>query len=254
MVSTRGHPKDFPEPDLTPSRTSTPSRLTSRTSSSKAGGKWAHQISNVTLVWLGISLPLVAWDTGYVLLRPHSMPGGSLHWPLWVPYELYGKIDYIYGWKAFDEHNGFTAAQGALNAVESAMYLYYLYIMYAYGKRVGSGRTSAKRSSDARGFFAQRSIEGRYGAVAALVVYTAAIMTLSKTVLYWLNEYFSGFENIGHNTVIDLVFMWIIPNGAWLVLPTYIIYEVGGELLESLSKAAGASGPVPDDTIVVKRD
>ena len=27
-----------------------------------------------------------------------------------------------------------------------------------------------------------------------------------------LNEYYSGFVNIGHNTAIDLLFLWIIPK------------------------------------------
>jgi hypothetical protein len=97
------------------------------------------------------------------------MPGGALHWPLWVPYELYGKVDYIYGWKAFNEHNGFTAAQGALNCVETLCYLYYLYVLFAHG-----------RQAAAHG----RSVEGPQAGIAVLVVFSAAVMTLSKTVLY----------------------------------------------------------------------
>jgi hypothetical protein len=26
------------------------------------------------------------------------------------------------------------------------------------------------------------------------------------------NEYFSGFENVGHNTLPDLILLWIIPK------------------------------------------
>lgn len=245
MVSTRGHPQEFPEPDLTPSK-STPSRARA----SKA--KWAHTPSNLALIWLFISLPLVAWDAGYVLLRPHSMPGGSLHWPLWVPYDLYGKVDYIYGWKAFNERNGFTAAQTALNVVETLMYLYYLYITYAYGKqRTGQGRGAPSPATI--GFLGQqRAIEGRQGVIALLVGYTAAIMTVSKTALYWLNEYYSGFDNIGHNSFRDLLFLWIIPNGAWLVLPSYIIYLTGSEIIQGLSIASGAAISASDDTSLVK--
>ncbi|KAF4631082.1 hypothetical protein G7Y89_g7050 [Cudoniella acicularis] len=203
MVSTRGHPQDFPEPDLTPTK-STPSR------SRKA--KWAHTPSNVTILWLFISLPLVAWDTGYVMLRPYSMPGGSLHWPIWAPYELYGKVDYIYGWKAFNETNGFTGAQGALNIIESLMYFYYLYILFAHGRPAAArGRGTPKPS--VVGFLGQqRYVDGSKGALAVLVGFSAALMTLSKTILYWLNEYFSGFENIGHNKFMDLVLLWIIPK------------------------------------------
>ena len=175
MVSTRGHPKDFPEPDLTPTR-STPSRAQK--------GKWAHTPSNLAIGWLLLSLPLVAWDTGYIMLRPHTMPGGKLQWPLYVPYELYGQVDYIYGWKAYNERNGFTSAQGSLNVIESLMYFYYLYILYAFGIQSAlHGRGSPKPSTV--GFWGQqRAVEGRAGALAVLVGHSAAVMTVSKTVLY----------------------------------------------------------------------
>jgi len=227
MVSTRGHPKEFPEPDLTPTRStpSTPSK-SSRSRGARKGA-WAHTPSNLAIAWLLVSLPLVIWDTGYVMLRPLTMPGGSLHWPLYVPYELYGTVDYIYGWKAFNEHNGFTAAQGFLNIIETLMYGYYLYILYAYGKQSkGQGRGAPKASSV--GFLGQqRFVDGKMGGVAVLVAYSAALMTVSKTVLYCklcskcsdlllidlgLNEYYSGFENIGHNSIMNLIFLWIIPK------------------------------------------
>jgi hypothetical protein len=175
MVSTRGHPKDFPEPDLTPTR-STPSRVRK--------GKWAHTPSNLSIIWLFISLPLVAWDTGYVMLRPHTMPGGKWHWPLYVPYALYGKVDYIYGWKAYNAHNGFTAAQGLLNIVESVMYIYYLYILFAHGKQSTKAGREAPKPSNVGFLGQQRTVDGKWGALAVLVGYSAALMTVSKTVLY----------------------------------------------------------------------
>jgi hypothetical protein len=176
MVSTRGHPQEFPEPDLTPSR-AIPSRVARK-------GKWAHTPSNLTIIWLFISLPLVAWDTGYVMLRPYSMPGGSLHWPIWAPYELYGKVDYIYGWKAFNEKNGFTAAQGFLNIIESLMYVYYLYILYTVGKQSKAQGRGAPKVSNVGFLGQQRFVDGQKGAVAVLVAFSAAVMTVSKTVLY----------------------------------------------------------------------
>jgi hypothetical protein len=101
-----------------------------------------------------------------------------------VPYELYGKVDYIYGWKAFNEHNGFTSAQGMLNIIETLMYGYYLYILYAYGKQSkAQGRGAPKPS--AVGFLGQqRYVDGKEGGIAVLVAYSAALMTVSKTLLY----------------------------------------------------------------------
>ncbi|RDW83263.1 hypothetical protein BP5796_04754 [Coleophoma crateriformis] len=233
MVSTRSK-KEFTEPELTPTK-STPAR------SRKSSAKWAHTPSNVTLIWLAISLPLVIWDAGYVLLRPHSMPGGSLHWPIWAPYELYGTVDYIYGWKAYNERNGFTGAQTALNVVETAMYFYYLYVLYAYGKPSSAPGRGAPKPAKIGYLGEQRYVAGQEGALAVLVAFSAAVMTVSKTVLYWLNEYYSGFDNIGHNKFVDLIFLWIIPNGAWLVLPSYMIYICGSEILQGLVMASGKS-------------
>jgi len=248
MVSTRGHPKEFPEPDLTPTRGTGSRASPLRTT------KWIHNSSNLVAVWLFTSIPLVIWDTGYVMLRPLTMPGGSLHWPLYVPYDLYGRVDYIYGWKAFNEHNGFTSAQGLLNIIESLMYGYYLYILYAYGKQSKAhGRGTPKASTV--GFLGQRRfVDGQMGAKAVLVAYSAALMTVSKTVLYWLNEYYSGFANIGHNSFPDLLFLWIIPNGAWLVLPSYMIYLSGSEILQGLTIVGGGANPSSDDTALVKTE
>ncbi|KAI9645855.1 hypothetical protein NHQ30_005290 [Ciborinia camelliae] len=245
MVSTRGHPQEFPE---TPSRTpTTPSR-----SAPLRKGQWTHIPSKVTIIWLAFSLPLVAWDAGYCMLRPHSMPGGSLHWPIWTPYELYGRVDYIYGWKAFNEHNGFTGAQTFMNVVESLMYYYYLYIIYAYGKSSAAQGRGATKNSAVPG--EQRVVDGKMGALAVLVGYSAALMTFSKTVLYWLNEYYSDFGNIGHNSIPDLIFLWIIPNSAWIFVPGYIIYLTGSEILQGLAIAYGGATASNDDDSLVKTE
>lgn len=175
---------------------------------------WAHVPSQVTLAWLFISLPLVCWDIGYTQNRPWSMEGGALYWPLYVPYKLYGQIDYVYGWPSLDAKRGFCAAQGFMNMVETAMYIWYLWTMKKNNWRAG----------------------GKDGAKAVVVGFSAAVMTLSKTVLYCesllgshlvsyggglrlrtdgcvgANEYFESFANIGHNRAIDLLFLWIIPK------------------------------------------
>jgi hypothetical protein len=226
MVSTRHHPDEFPEP----SPTSSPSKaLTKATSTLRKSGPWAHSPSNIALGWLFISLPLVAWDCGYVLLRPYSMPGGALHSPLWVPYALYGRIDHIYGWPAYNSNNGFTSAQGAMNVMESAMYCYYLYIVAKYGKSQAKG---AKSNFATWWVMEEKTVPGMMGAVGAMVAFTGAVMTVAKTALYCeypnihippvnhfltnfilvLNEAFSGFNHIGHNDAATIVFLWVIPK------------------------------------------
>lgn len=58
------------------------------------------------------------------------------------------------------------------------------------------------------------------GAPAApLIGFTGALMTLSKSMLYLLQEYYCGWCAVGHNNFWDLVLLWIIPNGC-VALPS----------------------------------
>lgn len=133
--------------------------------------KWTHTPTSLTLVWLFISLPLVIWDTSYVLLRPYSMIGGDLHSPIFVPYGLYSTVDYVYGFPAYNGRDGFTGAQSSLNVVETLGYLIYLAIVWKVGTSQGLNRL-------------ERQVPGRWGAFAALLGFAISVMTLSKTTLY----------------------------------------------------------------------
>jgi len=119
--------------------------------------------------------------------------------------------------------------------------------LFAFGRQSKAQGRGAPKPSTIGFLGQQRYVDGQKGALAVLVAYSAAVMTVSKTVLYWMNEYYSGFENIGHNTVTDLIFLWIIPNGAWLVLPSYMIYLTGSEILQGLTIGAGGTTGSSDD-------
>ena len=56
-----------------------------------------------------------------------------------------------------------------------------------------------------------------------------------------LNEYFSKFENIGHNDLNSLVWLWIVPNGLWLIFPTYMCYVLAKEIVAAMhiAKSSG---------------
>ncbi|KMU91529.1 hypothetical protein CIHG_09281 [Coccidioides immitis H538.4] len=207
-----------------------------------------HIPSTLVILWLVASIPLVIWDTGYVLLRPHSMPGGALH-SVWSPYALYGTVDYIYGWPAYRARNGFTAAQASLNVVETIAYLFYLWTVWTHGKALGSrGKLKAPTRGISWFLFAKKHVGGRMGAVALLVVFSASVMTLSKTILYGLNEAFSGFDNVGHNSFSALVFLWIIPNGLWIVFPSLATYSLGAEIIDALEIVSGVSHNTAENT------
>ncbi|KAK4929645.1 hypothetical protein LTR49_003602 [Elasticomyces elasticus] len=181
---------------------------------------WSHTPPHLVLVWLAISLPLVLWDSGYVLLRPHSMSGGILHTPLWAPYALYAEVDKVYGTKALEEHNGWTATQTSFNIVETVGYLTYLYLVYTYGEIVPS---PGHYQSDPRHRISWHSLKGLNSSI------------------YWLIEAYSGFDNIGHNNMMRIIFVWIIPNGFWLVFPLYMAYIFGTEILRGLNNGVKRS-------------
>ncbi|KAH0342450.1 hypothetical protein KCU81_g5670, partial [Aureobasidium melanogenum] len=250
MVSTRSHPQDFASQTSDEVAPQTPSKpapaLMTMQSSTHRGDNdqrpWSHTPSVLTLTWLAVSLPLVIWDTLYVFLRPHSMPGGKYQKPLWVPYELYGQIDHIYGWPAYNSGNGFTAAQSTVNVVECAGYFYYLYLVYAYGRTEATVQGTGAPDKKHVGKPGQsRTVYGKTAAQAVLLLYGVALMTLSKTVLYWLNEAFSGFGNIGHNSASDIFFLWALPNGLWIILPIYLVYVSAKEILEGLEVAVSSN-------------
>ncbi|KAI9166528.1 hypothetical protein HJFPF1_02635 [Paramyrothecium foliicola] len=204
-----------------PSSSSSSRTAVTRTSAPRG---WQHEPTQFTLVWMAVSLPLVIWDTIYVLGRPHTMEGGALHWPLWAPYKLYGTIDLVYGWYAFDRRMGFTGAQGFLNLVETSMYLVYLWMHF-------KNKEAARATGSS----------GRHGALAVLIGFSAAVMTFSKTVLYWLQEYYGDYAHIGHNAPFELILLWIIPNGAWLVGSSYMIWDLGRSILNGLIGASAHS-------------
>ncbi|KAN0060360.1 hypothetical protein ACQY0O_007689 [Thecaphora frezii] len=173
-----------------------------------------HQPRTWISLWLGLSSLIIAWDFCFVFLRPRSMKGGDLSW-IWAPYELYGDIDHLYGFKAWDARDGLPAALSALNVVETCLNFAYVYLAH-------STRSPAKM------------------AAAPLVGFTAVTMTLSKTVLYILNDYFCDWCKTGHNSWHDRMFLWIIPNSLWVLIPSLIMYVLGRELYQNLKIVEGA--------------
>jgi hypothetical protein len=120
---------------------------------------------------------------------------------------LGGFVGQVYGVKALQENNGFTNAQckcllivtavdeltcsspliriaAAMNLVETTLNVFYLYLAHV----------------------------AKYPA-ASVVGFASVTMTLWKTVLYLLQEYYCNLCAVGHNDLKTLVVYWIIPNG-----------------------------------------
>lgn len=255
MVSTRQHPRgNFPatEPSPTkkqPSRNSTPAptgspdlsssptfksvtrravstarsvasdtiAVTSPPAPSQVGeSTWCHTVSNITVFWLTVSIPLVLWDSLYILLRPHTFSGGKVQWPIWKPYEIYASIDKVYSRSAWDAKEGFGGAQGVLNAVELVLYGLYAMIIYNHSAPARAGTGLQVSEGVSAWLSGGRKVRGKVGNRALMIGFAASVMTLSKTTLYCecasaiycearelicpdFNEYFSDFASVRHN-------------------------------------------------------
>ncbi|KAK6331390.1 hypothetical protein TWF730_004472 [Orbilia blumenaviensis] len=187
---------------------------------------YSHTPNRLFLLWLSISLPLVLWDFSYVMLRPHSMPGGKWHLP-WKPYALYCEIDLVYGFKHYYDGEGFNPAQSAMNFVEVLAYCYYLHLVRSGGK--GGMLLGADR------------VVGRTAGKAVVVGLVACTATFWKTVIYWLVEVLGGYKHIAHNDLNTIFWFWVLPNGPWLVLPLYGIYQFGTEVMDALAGDSAAT-------------
>jgi len=45
----------------------------------------------------------------------------------------------------------------------------------------------------------------------------------------------SSYAEVGHNSLERLVFLWIIPNGAWIVFPGILVKQFGAEIMQKLN-------------------
>ncbi|KAH8114789.1 hypothetical protein DFH11DRAFT_1703830 [Phellopilus nigrolimitatus] len=159
-------------------------------------------------LWFLVTAPVIFWDATYCFMRPRSFEGGDLHW-IWKPYEIYQEVDYVYGVEAYHRGDGFANAQSLLNVVETFLNLYYVYAQHLLASPA-----------------------------APIVGFAAAVMTLSKTVLYWAQEYYCGGCAIGHNDIWTLFWFWIVPNGLWLIFPTLIIAQLARDMSANLNLAS----------------
>ncbi|XP_070553233.1 uncharacterized protein [Ptychodera flava] len=151
--------------------------------------------------WFVASALIQTWDASFIWLRPHSLPGGKLH-SLWKPYALYIDIDLRYG----DLDDSFGLAQSLLNFAEVILLVVAL-IMNSQNHRCTT-----------------------------VTSFTVSTMTFWKTVLYFVmsTSLVNGSNMIGTSDPLKLIFLFLIPNGVWLLLPALSMISLGNRLAEPL--------------------
>jgi len=154
------------------------------------------------IIWLCIGYAIIAWDVLFVFMRPASFPGGSLA-GVWLPYAEYIRVDLSYG----DINNPFIWAQAIMSVIEISMVVAALYLNYR-----------------------------RRLPPAILLVFCASALTCAKTLLILLVEIVSGFENIGHNSLADMLFLYFVPNAVWILMPLLVVMSTGQFIIAQVDK------------------
>ncbi|RPA94953.1 hypothetical protein L873DRAFT_1775255 [Choiromyces venosus 120613-1] len=166
----------------------------------------------VILLWLLLSTPVVLYDAAFILLRPHTFTPNPLSF-LWRGHNFYATVDYVYSAHALSEQDGFPAAQSFMNLIESALNILYLYLYSSTGA----------------------------GSAGGLVVgFAAVVMTLSKTMLYLLNEVFAGGRHVLHNDLSTFIWCYAVPSSLWILFPAWCTVWFGGEILRRIDEGEGS--------------
>ena len=145
------------------------------------------------LLILILSMLITFWDALFVLMRPESLPGGKLAF-IWLPYAKYITIDTAYG----DINNHFVVAQALMTLFEIVIGVF----------AVGFYLASKHR-------------------LATLLAFSSFLLTGTKTVLIFVLEAVSHFVHVAHNSWHDLIFLYVIPNGIWIVIPYLCVLRLG---------------------------
>eukprot|EP00048_Salpingoeca_helianthica_P023066 m.22040 g.22040 ORF g.22040 m.22040 type:complete len:175 (-) comp8217_c0_seq1:49-573(-) len=155
------------------------------------------------VVWIQVSILIVLWDASFVLLRPLSMEGGPYE-AIYAPYKKYITVDKMYGHMEEDGTKFFIVAQSIVNLVEVTFLQISIFLHLQKDPRC------------------------------ELVAFSASLCVAAKTVLYATVEVVSGSRHTSQNNWADFIFLYVIPNGLWIVFPMLIVVTLGSRIATRL--------------------
>lgn len=68
-----------------------------------------------------------------------------------------------------------------------------------------------------------------------VIAFAVTLLTSSKTILYFLQEYYCGWCNTAQNDRFTFWTVWVATNGTWIVVPTIAVLVLGAGLIKALS-------------------
>ncbi|KAF2466905.1 uncharacterized protein BDR25DRAFT_305769 [Lindgomyces ingoldianus] len=188
---------------------------------------WAHTTRLPILIWCLWAFPFTIWDTLYLLLRPHSLPGQKWHDSYFSHvFAIWASVDHIYGEEGWRNKSGFVLAQSAINVTEATLYMVYIWIILRSGSQISASKWR---------------IGGRTGAWAVLVGEVAGCVTATKTAMYFMRECFSGFKYTGHNDWRPFLVTWGGMNLLYISTSMYMIWTFSNDILNGLERASMAN-------------
>ncbi len=156
--------------------------------------------------WAIIGSLICIWDATYVVTRPRSMAKGDL-FHLFSPYAKYITLDPLYG----NLQNAFVIAQSYANYFELTLTLFSVILYHIVGRRN----------------------------LGCLVLLISSVMTWSKTVLYFIHDYF---ERQLHPQELPIevqaweyLFLFIIPSSLWILFPFACMWNIGRQIIRILN-------------------
>ncbi|GFN83941.1 emopamil-binding protein [Plakobranchus ocellatus] len=157
-----------------------------------------QQLPRWILIWFLLTAVICTWDASFIVFRPHSLPGRSMAW-LWFAYKYYITVDQRY----LDTSDAYVYAQSLLNYAEALINIVTI-IMHFY--------------------------QSRHTVATAFMV---SVMTMWKTVLYFLmfTDLCTGSQYRQGNTLLEEIFLMVIPNFVWIVVPSAVMVVLWGYLV-----------------------
>ena len=157
--------------------------------------------------WAIVGSLVCLWDATYVLLRPRTMAKGDL-FDFYLPYAKYITVDPLYG----NLQNAFVLAQSWVNLLEITMALTSVVLYHLLGRRN----------------------------LACLLLLIASVMTWSKTVLYFIHDYFHRPLHPQDPSIdiamVEHIFLFVIPSLIWIVFPLACIWTVARQIVQLLGE------------------
>lgn len=153
-------------------------------------------------IWFSIQLLVLTFDASFVLSRPYSFVDGPLG-KFYPVFQQYAKIDKVYS----DITNPFGWAMSTLVVLENVLLFYAFLIVY---------KKDCKKNLNTTKSFMQSS---------DYITLCGLCAQFNKTLFYLITDAYGGFAHVAHNTTVDLVTMFIIPNGIWVITPLIILFK-----------------------------